>query len=86
MASIIDWIKMKLTGKTAEEIAAKKRKKRGAKAYHKRVRAREEALRVKNQGGGYKAAKFFWGHPFESYDHTRHGNKKTKPMAKMPAK
>lgn len=86
MAGIMDWIKQLLTGQSAEEVAAKKAKKRRAKAYHKRVRAREEELRVRAQGGGYKGAKFFWGHPFESYDHTRHGNKKTKPKEKYPEK
>ncbi|KAJ5246728.1 hypothetical protein N7468_001711 [Penicillium chermesinum] len=82
----MDWLRQKLTGQTAEQVAAKKAKKRGAKNYQKKVRAREAELRRAAQGGGHKSARFFWGHPFESYDHARHGKRDAQRFKSFPQK
>lgn len=72
---LMDWLRKIFTGKSADEIAAKKRRKRQNKLHSQRVRAREKELRLARDGGGAKSARLFWGPPGETYSNEKRGKR-----------
>jgi hypothetical protein len=74
----MDWLRRIFTGKNADEIAARNRRKRQSKIHNQRVRAREKELRLAQEGGGAKSARLFWGSPWESYSNEKRGKRPKK--------
>lgn len=77
----MDWLKRILTGKSKEQIAAEAKKRRQSKIHTQRVRARERELRLAQDGGGVSKATFFFGSPWESYDHKKRGKRTAKNVS-----
>jgi hypothetical protein len=72
---LMDWLKRIFTGKSADDIAARNRRKRQGKTHSQRVRAREKELRLAQDGGGAKSARLFWGPPGETYSNEKRGKR-----------
>lgn len=72
---LMDWLRRIFTGKSADDIAARNRRKRQSKIHSRRVRAREKELRLAQDGGGAKSARLFWGPPGATYSNEKRGKR-----------
>ena len=72
---LMDWLRRIFMGMSADDIAARNRRKRQSKIHSRRVRAREKELRLAQDGGGAKGARLFWGPPGATYSNEKRGKR-----------